>query len=103
MSSSQVSQAMTSKEIIETGLSSIGKIKIMKALAEENKLATVYVLHKKTHLKREDIKNNILDLVKIGWVTRNKYANVMYGINRDNKYVSELIDFFNDVGYIGQQ
>ena len=102
MNSSQVSQAMTSKEIIEIGLGSIGKIKIMKALAEENKLATVYVLHKKTHLKREDIKNNILDLVKIGWVTQNKYANVMYGINRDNKYVSELIDFFNVVGYIGQ-
>ena len=93
---------MNSKEIIEIGLGSIGKIKIMKALAEENKLATVYVLNKKTHLKREDIKSNILDLVKIGWVTQNKYANVMYGINRDNKYVSELIDFFNDVGYIGQ-
>jgi hypothetical protein len=27
----------------------------------------------------------------------------MYGINRDNKYVCELIQFFNDVGYIGQQ
>ena len=102
MNSSQVSQAMTNKEIIEIGLGSIGKIKIMKALAEENKLATIYVLHKKTHLKREDIKNNILDLVKIGWVTQSKYANVLYGINRDNKYVSELIDFFNDVGYIGQ-
>ena len=102
MKCSLVAQAMNSKQIIETGLGSIGKIKIMKALAEENKLATIYVLHKKTHLKREDIKNNILDLVEIGWVTQNKYANVMYGINRDNKYVSELIDFFNDVGYIGQ-
>lgn len=94
---------MSSKEIIEIGLGSIGKIKIMKALAEENKLATIYVLHKKTHLKREDIKNNILDLVKIGWVTQSKYANVMYGINKDNKYVSELIDFFNNVGYISQE
>jgi DNA-binding transcriptional ArsR family regulator len=101
--SSLVSQTMSSKQIIEIGLGSIGKIKIIKALAEENKLATIYVLHKKTHLKREDIKNNISDLVKIGWVTQNKYANVMYGINRDNKYVSELIEFFNDVGYIGQQ
>ncbi|HEX2471477.1 MAG TPA: hypothetical protein VHJ59_01875 [Nitrososphaera sp.] len=98
-----MSQTMNSKQIIEIGLGSIGKIKIMKALAEENKLATIYVLHKKTHLKREDIKNNISDLVKIGWITQNKYANVMYGINRDNKYVSELIEFFNDVGYIGQQ
>jgi DNA-binding transcriptional ArsR family regulator len=93
---------MNSREIIETGLGSIGKIKIMKALAEENKLATIYVLHKKTHLKREDIKKNILDLVNIGWVIQSKYANVMYGLNRDNNYVKELIDFFNDVGYIGQ-
>ncbi|MDQ4101281.1 MAG: hypothetical protein M3115_03735 [Thermoproteota archaeon] len=98
-----MSQAMNSKEIIEIGLGSIGKIKILRALAEENRLATIYVLHKKTHLKREDIKNNVLDLVKIGWVTQTKYANVMYGINRDNKYVSELIVFFNNVGYIGQQ
>ena len=93
---------MSSKEIIETGLGSIGKVKIIKALAEEGKLATVYVLHKKTHLKRDDIKNNLDDLVRIGWVTQNKYANVMYGINRENKYVSSLIDFFNDAGYIGQ-
>jgi DNA-binding transcriptional ArsR family regulator len=94
---------MNSKEIIEIGLGSIGKIKIMKALAEENKLATIYVLHKKTHLKREDIKNNMLDLLKIEWVIQSKYANVMYGINRDNKYVAELIQFFNNVGYIDQQ
>src|ERR671938_1858842 len=98
-----VSEAISTKQMIETGLGSIGKIKIIKALAEENKLATVYVLHKKTHLKREDIKNNISDLVKIGWVTQSKYANIMYGINRDNKYVNELIEFFNDVGYMGQQ
>jgi DNA-binding transcriptional ArsR family regulator len=92
---------MNSKQIMEIGLGSIGKIKIMKALAEENKLTTIYVLHKKTHLKREDIKNNISDLVEIGWVNQRKYANVMYAINRENKYVSELIEFFNDVGYIG--
>ncbi|HKH85944.1 MAG TPA: hypothetical protein VKA40_05285 [Nitrososphaera sp.] len=98
-----MSQTMSSKQIIEIGLGSIGKVKIIKALAEDNKLATIYVLHKKTHLKREDIKNNISDLVKIGWVIQSKYANIMYGINRENKYVSELIKFFNDVGYIGQQ
>lgn len=92
----------STKEIIETGLGGIGKIKIIKALAEENKLATVYVLHKKTHLKREDIKNNLDDLVKIGWVTQSKYANVMYGLNRENKLVSRLIEFFNEAGYIGQ-
>jgi len=93
---------MSSKEVIETGLGSIGKIRIIKALAEESKLATVYVLHKKTHLKREDIKNNLDDLTRIGWVTQIKYANVMYSINRENKYVRRLVEFFNDAGYTGQ-
>ncbi len=97
-----MSETMSSKEIIETGLGSIGKIKIIKALTEEGKLATIYMLHKKTHLKREDIKNNLDDLVRIGWVTSSRYANVMYGINSENEYVSRLIEFFNDVGYIGQ-
>ena len=90
----------TIKEIVESGLGSIGKIKILRALVEENKLATIYVLHKKTHLKRQDIKNNLEDLVKIGWVIEKKYANVMYGVNRESKYVDSLIRFFNDVGYI---
>jgi DNA-binding transcriptional ArsR family regulator len=93
---------MESKEIIETGLGSIGKVKIIRALAEENKLATIYLLHKKTHLKREDIKSNLNDLVKIGWVNQTKYANVMYGLNRENKYVDRLVEFFKEVGYTGQ-
>ena len=97
-----MSETMSSKEIIETGLGTIGKVKIIRALANEGKLVTVYVLHKKTGLKREDIKNNLDDLVRIGWVTQTKYANVMYGINRQNKYVNPLVGFFSDVGYVGQ-
>ena len=97
-----MSETTSSKDIVETGLGSIGKIRILKALAEENKLATIYALHKKTHLKREDIKNNLDDLVRIGWVTPSKYANVMYGLNRGNSYVSRLVEFFSDIGYVGQ-
>ncbi len=92
----------STKDIIETGLGSLGKIKIIKALAEENKLATIYALHKKTHLKREDIKNNLDDLVKIGWVTQSKYASMMYGLNRENKLLNRLIEFFKEVGYTDQ-
>ena len=39
-----MSETMSSKEIIETGLGTIGKVRIIKALAEENGLVTVYVL-----------------------------------------------------------
>jgi predicted ArsR family transcriptional regulator len=85
---------------IETGLGSIGKIKIIRALAQEGKMATIYLLHKKTGLKREDIKNNLDDLVKIGWVRQAKYASVMYGLG-ESEQVAKLVQFFRDVGYVG--
>lgn len=93
---------MSPKEAIESGLGSIGKVKILKALAEENKMATIYLLHKKTGLKRDDIKSNLDDLVEIGWVREAKYANTVYGLDRENEYVVRLVQFFRDVGYVGQ-
>jgi predicted transcriptional regulator len=95
-------ETITNKDIIEIGLGSIGKVKIMKALAEEGKMITIYTLHKKTHLKRDDIKRNLDDLMKIGWVNQSKLANIMYSMNRENEYVNRLMVFFIDVGYIDQ-
>jgi DNA-binding IclR family transcriptional regulator len=91
-----------SKTIIENGIGTIGKIKIIKALADENKMVTIYVLHKRTGLKREDIKRNLKDLRSIDWIKEKKMANRMYLLNKDNEYVNAILDFFADVGYIGQ-
>jgi hypothetical protein len=63
-------------------------------------MATIYLLHKKTGLKRDDIKKNLDDLVRIEWVRQAKYASVMYGINADNEYVAKLVRYFRDVGYV---
>jgi DNA-binding transcriptional ArsR family regulator len=88
------------KDIVEDGLGSIGKIKILRALAEEKKLLTVYKLHKKTHLKREDIKRNLSELIRIDWVIEQKISNSLYSINRENKYMQRLLLFFYEIGYI---
>ncbi|MGE0243167.1 MAG: hypothetical protein AB7F53_04525 [Nitrososphaeraceae archaeon] len=88
------------KEIVEDGLGSIGKIKILRALSDEKKLVTVYFLHKKTHLKREDIKRNLADLIRIEWVIEQKIGNNVYTINRQNKYVQKIVLFFYEIGYI---
>ena len=90
---------MTDKTV-ETGLGSIGKIKIIRALAEEGKMATVYLLHKKTGLKMEDIKNNLDDLVQIGWVKQQKYASVTYSLNNENEQVDKVVQLFRDLGYL---
>jgi predicted transcriptional regulator len=92
---------ITSKEIVETGLGSIGKVKIIKALAEQDKMVTVYTLQKKTHLKRADIKRNLNDLMKIGWVKENRLANIMYSLNTEDHYIISLLVFFKEAGYIG--
>ena len=91
-----------SKTIIENGIGTIGKIKIIKALAEENKMVTIYVLHKRTGLKREDIKRNLKDLRSIDWIKEKKMANTMYHLNKDNEYVNAILGFFANVDYIGQ-
>jgi predicted HTH transcriptional regulator len=93
---------LDTKSIIERGIGSIGKIKILKALAEENKMVTIYVLQKKTGLKRENIKRNLKDLISIGWVLAKKMVNTMYMLNRDNEFVKNTLSFFANIGYIEQ-
>jgi hypothetical protein len=88
----ELENKITSKEIVETGLGSIGKVKIIKALAEQEKMVTIYTLQKKTHLN---------DLIKIGWVKEIRLANLMYSLNLEDHYIISLITFFKEVGYIG--
>jgi DNA-binding IclR family transcriptional regulator len=87
-------------DTIEKGLGGLGKIKLIKALAEEDRLMTIYSLHKKTHLKREDIKRNLNDLIEIQWVKEEKLANILYRLNRQNENVQHLLTFFKNVEYI---
>jgi DNA-binding IclR family transcriptional regulator len=91
---------LNAKDTVEKGLGSLGKIKLVKALAEEDRMMTIYSLHKKTHLKRDDIKRNLKDLVEIEWVIEEKLANVLYRLNRQNENVQHLLTFFRNVEYI---
>ena len=91
---------MDTKHEIEVGIGSLGKIRIIKALAEGDKLATIYLLHKKTHLKRDDIKKNLDDLLRVNWVRQSKYASVMYSINPDNQQVTRFVDYLKEAGYL---
>ncbi|MDW0315715.1 MAG: hypothetical protein QN716_10105 [Nitrososphaeraceae archaeon] len=91
---------MNGKDIIEKGLGGLGKLKLIKALAEEERMMTIYSLHKKTHLKREDIKRNLSDLIDIDWVREEKLANVLYRLNRQNEIMQHLLTFLKNVEYI---
>ena len=95
-----LAKKLNGKDIIEKGLGGLGKLKLIKALAEEERMMTIYSLHKKTHLKREDIKRNLSDLIDIDWVREEKLANVLYRLNRQNEIVQHLLTFLKNVEYI---
>ena len=95
-----LAKKLNGKDIIEKGLGGLGKLKLIKALAEQERMMTIYSLHKKTHLKREDIKRNLSDLIDIEWVREEKLANVLYRLNRQNEIVQHLLTFLKNVEYI---
>jgi hypothetical protein len=65
----------------------------------ENKITSKEIVE--TGLGREDIKRNLNDLIKIGWVKEIRLANLMYSLNLEDHYIISLITFFKEVGYIG--
>jgi len=89
-------------EEIETALSSLGKLKILRLLMKEPIHAfTRYEIGKKIPLNSRDIKNNLYALFEIGWLKELKYGNLQkYSINMDHNLVKHLSNFFRDIGYI---
>lgn len=90
----------STNEIIETGIGSVVKIKIIKILATGKKFHTIYGIQKRTNLKRNDIKRNIKELMAIGWIREQKLNTVLYYLNADDIYVEKLVRYFKEVGYL---
>ena len=87
---------------IETALSSIGKLKILRLLMKSPDHAfTRYEIGKKTPINPRDIKNNLQALLEIGWLTELKYGHLQkYSINLDHNLVQRLLTFFRDIDYL---
>jgi hypothetical protein len=87
---------------VETALSSLGKLKILRLLMKNPDHAfTRYEIGKKIPINPRNIKNNVQSLFEIGWLTELKYGYLQkYSINMDHNIVQHLSNFFRDIGYI---
>ncbi len=87
---------------VETALSSLGKLKILRLLMKNPDHAfTRYEIGKKIPINPRNIKNNVQALFEIGWLTELKYGYLQkYSINMDHNIVQHLSNFFRDIGYI---
>jgi len=86
--------------IVEAGLGSVGRIKILQLLARERGGLTRYAIGQRTNLKWDHIVDNLKVLVELGWVEEQKINPLKYKINLDNDIVMNLIEFFQEVGYL---
>jgi len=92
---------MKAEEEMEEGLGSVGKLRILRVLAKNmDKSYTKYALEKQTRLKRVNLRNNLRDLKSIGWVIEYDHEPKKYKLNKDNRTLNSLLDFFRKAGYI---
>jgi len=83
---------------IETGLGSIGRIRILREMIEKPKECfTKYALERRTGLKPVDVRSNLKVLMKLGWVTEYPYEPKTYRLNMENPAVRLIAEFFRKV------
>lgn len=86
--------------LVEKGLGSPGKIKILKLLLNNpDYLFTRYKIGTKVPLRPVDIRNDIKLLVKLGWVNELPIHPRKYSINLEDPIVKELRQFFRNIKY----
>ena len=89
------------KKMIEEGLGSAGRLRILQALASKEVASrTRYSLRQITGLKAEDVNKHLKVLVDTGWVKEHDYNPPVYTLNTDNPKTRILTEFFEKMGYL---
>ena len=88
-------------EVVETGIGSMGRIKILRLLVmSRGEALTKYAIESRSGLRHKDIVNNLEILVKIDWVEQLPSKPKKYRINPNDQIVEGLLEFFYKVGYV---
>lgn len=89
------------QRIVEEGLGSVGRLKILRALAQGKATSeTKYSLEKVTGLKPIDVRKHLKILIDTGWVREYDYNPPVYTLNKENPKAKSLTEFFKSVDYL---
>jgi len=81
---------------VETGLGSMGRIRLIRILTEHpNQQYTKYTLAKTTGLNSKEIRRQIQTLVDLGWVKEFSPEPKTYTANMENRIVKLAAEFFH--------
>jgi len=85
-------------EDVETGLGSVGRIRILRMMIEKPKeFFTKYALERTTGLKPINVRSDLKVLVDLGWVEEYAYDPKTYKINIENEAVKIVAEFFRKI------
>jgi len=83
---------------VETGLGSVGKIRILRTMLEKpGEVYTKYGLERATGLKPVDVRSDLKALIEIGWVKEHQYDPKTYEVNMERSVVKHLHEFFKRI------
>ena len=89
------------QKVVEEGLGSIGRLRILRALASGKVVSqTKYSLERTTGLKPIAVRKHLETLVETGWVKEHDCNPKVYTLHPDNPKAKVLVNFFRNVGYI---
>lgn len=94
---------MMINKIIETGICSAGRLRIIAALANpEGKALSKYQLERRTGIRSSSLSSDLRKLQEIGWVMQIKEGErrTLYTINKDDQILTKLLIFLDSVGYM---
>jgi DNA-binding transcriptional ArsR family regulator len=85
-------------EILEAGLGSPVKLRILILLARTREDLSRYAIDKGAKASDQDVSRALKVLVELGWVLKLQGKPVKYRLNRDNAIVGHLTEFFSKIG-----
>jgi hypothetical protein len=86
---------------VDEALGSLGRLRIVAELAKDpGRMLTVYAIASGTHLKRDDVKTNLVHLVAVGWVDKHAFVPIKYQINLRNTAAARFVEFLRETGYL---
>ncbi len=85
---------------VELGLSSKGRLRIIRELEISDSPLSLYMLERKTGIRRKAIRSDITTLVSINWIREVQGEVTKYELNRQNHDLMVIVKALHEINYI---
>jgi len=85
---------------VEIGLSSKGRLRIIRELEISDSPLSLYMLERRTGLRRKSIRSDIAALLSVNWIIEVKGRVTKYELNSQNHDLMVIVRALKEINYI---